>query len=103
MNSKDRRGSFFVKLGMSIGVLLLSLTQQAFAAGTVAGTDIDNLATVTYEVGGNLQDVVESAPGVGNSGATRTLPNLNSPITLTGQPFSISNRSRTRLASPSVP
>lgn len=67
MNSKDRRGSFFVKLGMSVGVLLLSLTQQAFAAGTAAGTAIDNLATVTYEVGNVLQDVVESAPGAGNA------------------------------------
>lgn len=65
MNSKDRKGSFLVKLGMSAAVLLLS--QHALAVGTTAGTDVDNLATVTYEVGTVLQDVVESAPGAGNA------------------------------------
>ncbi len=65
MKSKKWKGSFVVKLGISTAVLLLS--QHAFAVGTTAGTDVDNLATVSYEVGGTLQDVVESAPGVGNS------------------------------------
>lgn len=65
MSSIKRKGSFLAKLGLSAAVLLL--TQQAFAAGTTAGTDVDNLATVTYEVGTVLQDVIESAPGVGNA------------------------------------
>ena len=65
MKIKKWKGSFIVKLGISTAALLLS--QHVFAAGTVAGTDIDNLATVTYEVGAVVQDVVESAPGVGNA------------------------------------
>jgi len=65
MSSFKRKGSFLAKLGLSAGVLLFA--QHAFAAGTVAGTDVDNLATVTYEVATVLQDVVESAPGVGNA------------------------------------
>ncbi|MDA0680599.1 MAG: hypothetical protein O3A13_11275 [Proteobacteria bacterium] len=58
------KNSFLARLGLTAGVLLL--TQHAFAAGTTAGTDINNLATVSYEVGTVLQPVVESAPGVGN-------------------------------------
>ncbi len=65
MNSMKWKGSFILKLGISTVALLLS--QHAFAVGTAAGTDVDNLATVTYEVGTVLQDVVESAPGVGNA------------------------------------
>jgi uncharacterized repeat protein (TIGR01451 family) len=65
MESMNWKGSFIVKLGVSTAVLLLS--QQALAVGTSAGTDVDNLATVSYEVGAVLQDVVESAPGAGNS------------------------------------
>lgn len=65
MNSMKWKGSFIVKLGVSAAALLLS--QHTFAAGTVAGTDIDNLAVVSYEVDTVLQDVVESAPGAGNA------------------------------------
>jgi uncharacterized repeat protein (TIGR01451 family) len=65
MNSLKWKSSFILKLGISAAALLLS--QHVFAAGTVAGTDIDNLATVTYEVGAVVQDVVESAPGAGNA------------------------------------
>ncbi len=65
MNSMKWKGSFILKLGISTAALLLS--QHALAVGTAAGTDVDNLATVTYEVGLVLQDVVESAPGLGNA------------------------------------
>lgn len=60
-----RTASFLLKLGMTAMALLL--TQHAFAAGTTAGTDVDNLATVDYEVNGNNQEDIESAPGAGNS------------------------------------
>jgi uncharacterized repeat protein (TIGR01451 family) len=65
MNSIKSKGSFLAKLGLSAGVLLFA--QQAFSAGTAAGQDVDNLATITYEVNNVVQDVVESAPGVGNA------------------------------------
>lgn len=61
MNSMKWKGSFIVKLGISTAALLLS--QYALAVGTAAGTDVDNLAVVTYEVGTVVQDVVESSPG----------------------------------------
>ena len=55
--------SFIVRLGITAGVMLLSLsTQHALAAGTTAGTDVDNLATVNYDVGGNAQTEIESSP-----------------------------------------
>jgi len=47
--------------------LVLLLSQQALAAGTTAGTSVDNLAVVDYFVNGNDQDPIESAPGAGNS------------------------------------
>ncbi|MGI9203985.1 MAG: hypothetical protein ACR2Q3_08240 [Woeseiaceae bacterium] len=65
MNGFKLRGNFFAKLSVSTVVLLL--TQHAFAAGTTAGTPIENLATVSYEVNTVLQTVIESAPGVGNA------------------------------------
>lgn len=65
MSSSKRKRSFLAKLSMSAGVLLF--TQQAFAVGTIAGTDVDNLATVSYEVSTVPQQVVESAPGAGNA------------------------------------
>jgi uncharacterized repeat protein (TIGR01451 family) len=65
MSSFKRKGSFLVKLGLSTGVLLFA--QQAFALGTLAGTDVDNLAVVSYEVASVAQQVVESAPGAGNA------------------------------------
>jgi len=60
-----KKGSFLMKLSVSVAALLFS--QHALAVGTIAGTDVDNLATVTYEVATVLQDVVESAPGAGNA------------------------------------
>jgi len=65
MIGNKRKDSFLLKLGMSAFMLLF--TQLALAAGTTAGTDIDNLATVDYEVNGNNQEDIESAPGAGNS------------------------------------
>ncbi len=65
MSGLQRKDSFLLKLGMTAMALLL--TQHAFAAGTTAGTDIVNLATVDYEVNGNNQEDIESAPGAGNS------------------------------------
>jgi hypothetical protein len=65
MKGIKRKDSFLLKLGMSALVLLF--TQHAIAAGTTAGTDVDNLATVDYEVNGNNQEDIESAPGAGNS------------------------------------
>lgn len=57
----------------------LSLMQTANAVGTPSGTQVDNLATVNYEVGGVSQLPIESAPagnstpGVGNGTVTRFL------------------------------
>ncbi len=59
-----------------VAVLLLGMTQAALADGTDAGTDVDNLATVDYEVGGVGQTPIESSPtgnstpGVGNGTVT---------------------------------
>jgi len=44
----------------------LLLGQQALALGTDAGTEVSNWATVAYDVGGNVQTPIPSAPG-GNS------------------------------------
>ena len=70
MKRLKEKYSFIVRLGMTVTVLLF--TQHALAAGTTAGTAVDNLATVNYDVGGNPQTLIESAPGAGNStpGAT---------------------------------
>lgn len=60
MKRLKERCSFLVRLGMTATVLLLS--QHALAAGTTAGTDVDNLATVNYDVGGAAQTLIESSP-----------------------------------------
>lgn len=65
MNGINRNNSFFAKLSVTAAVMLLS--QHAFAVGTDAGTDVDNLATVNYEVNTTPQQLIESAPGVGNA------------------------------------
>jgi len=65
MNGFKLKGNFFAKLTMSAVVLLF--TQHTFAAGTTAGTAIDNLATVSYDVNTVPQTVIESAPGTGNA------------------------------------
>lgn len=69
MNKLKEKSGFVVKLGMTAAVLLF--TQHALAAGTTAGTDIINLATVNYDVGGNPQTLIESSPtGNATAGAT---------------------------------
>ncbi len=72
--------SFIVKLGMTAAVLLF--TQHALAAGTTAGTDVDNMATVNYSVGGNPLTEIESSP-TGN-----TTPGANGTVTT----FVVDNR-----------
>ena len=69
MKRLKEKYSFLVRLSMTATVLLL--TQHALAAGTTAGTDVDNLATVNYVVGGAAQTLIESSP-TGNAvpGAT---------------------------------
>jgi len=60
MKRLKEKYSFLVRLGITATVLLF--TQHALAAGTTAGTDVDNLATVNYDVGGNAQTEIESSP-----------------------------------------
>jgi hypothetical protein len=61
---------------------MLAATNSAFAAGTAAGTDINNRATVNYQVGSVAQTPVESSPlgnstpGTGNGSNT----SLNRPL-----------------------
>jgi hypothetical protein len=43
-------------------VMYSALQGQAMAAGTTAGTDIDNKATLSFSVGGSAQTPVESSP-----------------------------------------
>ncbi|MCH9673358.1 MAG: DUF11 domain-containing protein [Gammaproteobacteria bacterium] len=50
-----------------ISLLCLSgLSHQALAVGTAAGSDVDNIATINYSVGGVAQTAIESSP-TGNS------------------------------------
>ncbi len=58
--------------GIGMTAVLLLLTQSAFAIGTDEDTDVNNRATVNYDVGGVGQELIESAPGLGNDvpGAT---------------------------------
>jgi uncharacterized repeat protein (TIGR01451 family) len=44
----------------------IAVSQQAYAVGTAAELEIDNRATVNYQVGGVAQDLIESSPD-GNS------------------------------------
>jgi len=63
---------FLVKPGIPIAVLLFS--QHALAVGTDYGTDVINLATVNYNVGGSPQELIESAPASVGGNST---PGLN--------------------------
>ena len=55
---------------------LSAVTSSAWAVGTAADTQIDNKATISYEVGGTAQPVIESSSagnstsGAGNGGNT---------------------------------
>ncbi|MGK0273110.1 MAG: hypothetical protein ACI88H_003788, partial [Cocleimonas sp.] len=63
-----------IKTLASIAVLTIA-SNSAWAAGTAAGTDIDNTAVINYSVGGTPQTLIESSEG-GNStpGATNGTP-----------------------------
>ncbi len=50
---------------LSVAVLT-AMTSGVQAAGTAAGTDINNTASISYSVGGTAQAAIESSPG-GNS------------------------------------
>ncbi len=76
MKCRSRSSGFVMKLGMTAAVMMFA--QHALAAGTAAGTDVDNMATVAYDVGGAAQTVIESAPGVGNSAPGAGLGTLTS-------------------------
>lgn len=49
-----------------MAILVLGLSQAAFALGTTAGTSVENRATIDYKVGGNDQTPIESS-ATGNS------------------------------------
>jgi uncharacterized repeat protein (TIGR01451 family) len=59
-----------------VAVGAISVSSQALAAGTAANTQIDNRATVNFQVGGVAQTPIESSPtgnstaGVGNGANT---------------------------------
>ena len=69
---KTLRKLSFPLQGIGITAVLLLLTQSAFAVGTDEDTDVNNRATVIYDIGGVGQELIESAPGLGNDvpGAT---------------------------------
>ncbi len=48
-------------------ITLSAVTNLSWAAGTLAGVDIDNTASISYSVNGANQTPIASAPGVGNS------------------------------------
>lgn len=64
-----------MKTLLSVAVLS-AITSNTWAAGTAAGTDIDNTATLSYAVSGTNQTPIESSeagnstPGAGNGSAT---------------------------------
>lgn len=69
------RPSFLLR-GIGATSVLLLLAQSALAIGTDEDTDVNNMATVNYDVGGVGQEVIESdpagnnVPGVGQGGFT---------------------------------
>lgn len=64
----------FIPLALSLTAL--SVTTSYWASGTASGTDINNTAVLTYNVGGTTQAEIESSeggnstPGSGNGSAT---------------------------------
>lgn len=74
------------RIGPASGLLAASLlwSLEAMAVGTLAGTDVQNLAIVNYDVNGNPQTFIESAPGAGNN-----VPGLNNGTTTD---FTVDNR-----------
>lgn len=49
---------------------LLIFSSSVKAQGVLAGTSIDNIATVSYEIGGTAQTPIESSPSGNNVGGT---------------------------------
>lgn len=60
------------QLAAVFGLLLMAWSGLAGAAGTLSGTSIANRASLTYEVGGVAQTLIESSPA-GNSTPGATL------------------------------
>lgn len=63
---KTHRTQLVRALGLTITMAGGALHGQALAAGTTAGTDINNKATLSFSVGGSAQTPVESSP-LGNA------------------------------------
>ena len=62
MKPEVNRSSLMSRLGIVAAALLLG--QQAFAAGTLAGTVVSNQASVDYDVNGADQtDILSTAAG----------------------------------------
>ncbi|MGA8205548.1 MAG: hypothetical protein WB812_13580 [Woeseiaceae bacterium] len=64
MKNAVKGAGLIVRLGISAAAVLFA--QQVLAAGTDAGTSVQNQATVAYDVNGNSQTPIESDPA-GNS------------------------------------
>ena len=64
MKNATKGAGLIVRLGMTAAAVLFA--QQVLAAGTDAGTPVQNQATVAYDVNGNNQTPIESSP-TGNS------------------------------------
>ena len=64
MKNAVKGAGLIVRLGISAAAVLFA--QQVLAAGTDAGTSVQNQATVAYDVNGNTQTPIESDPA-GNS------------------------------------
>lgn len=86
MQIADRKTATWRVAGVAVAALLSA--PSAFAVGTDAGTSIDNVATVDFEVGGIAQTPIESSPtgnstpGAGNGSATSFLVDNRVDLTL---------------------
>lgn len=73
----------------SVAVLTVA-SSSAWAAGTTAGTDINNTASISYSVSGAAQTAIESSatgnsnPGTGNGSATTFKVDKKIDLTVTG-------------------
>lgn len=89
MKFANHRQAALRVVGLLAGAALASTS--AFAAGTVAGTSISNIATVDYEVGGIAQTGIESSPtgnstpGAGNGTSTAFVVDNRVDLTLVEQ------------------
>ena len=73
MKTTNNKNKF---IQLSISLVALALSANSWAAGTASGTDINNTATLSYNVGGTAQTAIESSeagnskPGLGEGTAT---------------------------------